>query len=86
MILKMYSVYDNKVGVWNRPFFSRSDQEAVRAFVFNGRQDRFMIDNASDYDLFFLGEFNDESGDFMIEDHRNLCNLSSFIKKEVDNA
>lgn len=86
MKLKIYSVYDNKVGVFNRPFFSRSDQEAVRAFAFNGKQDRFMSDNSSDYDLFFMGEFDDESGDFCIEVHRNLGNLSSFIKKEEANA
>ena len=86
MILKAYSVYDNKVGVWNRPFFSRSDAEALRAFAFNGRSDKFMSENSSDYDLFYLGDFNDEVGLLNMEVRQNLGNLSSFIKKEEGNA
>ena len=33
MILKMYTVFDSKVGAYLPPFFLRSNGEAVRSFI-----------------------------------------------------
>lgn len=82
MTLNIYSVFDNKAGIYARPFFARDDAEAIRAFAYNGKTDNFMKSNLADYDLFKLGSFDDLSGDISIDCRKNLANLASLIKEE----
>lgn len=61
--MKVFSVYDVKVGAFLAPFFCRAEGEAVRAFVnaVNAPDHDFMR-FPEDYSLFALGEFDEESG------------------------
>lgn len=83
MTLKIYSVYDNKTGIYARPFFARSDAEAERAFQYNGITDPFMKSNAVDYDLVYLGEFDDQDA-FISPSKSSLVNLSALLSAEKE--
>lgn len=83
MTLKIYSVYDNKSGIYARPFFARSDAEAARAFQYNGMTDPFMKSNAVDYDLVYLGDFDDQTA--VISPAKNsLVSLAAFVTAEKE--
>lgn len=63
MKLQMYSVRDAKASVFHPPYFNRSHGEAERNF------DQLVNDPKSvqcqypeDWDLYHLGEYDDESG------------------------
>lgn len=63
MILQVFSVYDKAVGAYMPPFITRSKGEAVRSFmaaVNNGGHE--FSKSPSDFTLFLLGRFHDESG------------------------
>ena len=77
MKLNIYSVFDNKVGVYARPFFARSDAEAMRAFKYNSVVDEFMKSNAVDYDLVALGSFDDHTAAIDYTGVRSIVNLAS---------
>lgn len=65
MILQVYSVYDKAVLAFLQPFFARSRGEAVRSFTdaCNNKEHLFSK-NAADYELHFLGLWDDTSGVF----------------------
>lgn len=63
MNLQLYSVYDKAVGCFLPPFCCRSKGEAVRSFmaaVQNSNHE--FAKSPSDFTLFYLGRFHDESG------------------------
>lgn len=63
MILRVYGIRDLKAGAFAPPFFMQRDEMAVRAFS-DAIQDpqHAMSRHPEDYHLFYLGEYNDESG------------------------
>ena len=63
MTQKAFSIRDSKAGVFNTPFFQKSIGEAERSF------DKLTKDSSSmvyqypdDYDLYYIGEYDDQSG------------------------
>lgn len=63
MILKVYSVRDAKGEIFNTPFFKRTHGEAERDFVACTRDPKTQIQQfPEDYDLYFLGEYDDQTG------------------------
>lgn len=65
MQLGMYAVYDNKVEYWQSPMFVRHGQDAMRFFVSACKyEDTMMREFPSQFDLYFLGYFNDQDGVF----------------------
>jgi len=62
MILKMFCVYDSKVGAYLPPMFFRSNGEALRAFASAANDVKHdFYRYASDYTLFEIGAFHDDS-------------------------
>lgn len=63
MILRIYSVRDLKAAAFAPPFFLNRDEVAVRTFS-DAIADRThpMSAHPEDYQLFYLGEFDDEHG------------------------
>lgn len=59
----MYTVFDAVAAVYLPPFFFMTDGEAIRAFAntCNDGQSQ-MAKNPSDFTLFYIGEFDDETG------------------------
>lgn len=66
MICKVYAVYDKAVAAFMQPFYARSHGEAKRMFVMSAREGSF-AHNARDYELFWLSDFNDLTGNFGVE-------------------
>lgn len=63
---QMYTVYDKAVGSYLPPFYVRAKGEALRSFTASVQQpDHQFAKFSADYVLFFLGEFDDNSGTFI---------------------
>lgn len=61
MKLHIYSVFDSVAEVFNKPFTDINDATAIRAFV-EGIKDN---PHKNDYQLFYLGEYHDSTGDII---------------------
>lgn len=72
MILKVYSVYDKAVAAFMQPFYARSHGEAMRMFVASVEKNGAFAANAADYSLHWLAEYNDETGEFGVEEKDKL--------------
>lgn len=63
MIQKLYSVRDSKAGIFHPPFPQKTHGEAERTFASTVRnKDTSLHAYPDDYDLYYLGEFDDNSG------------------------
>lgn len=62
MLMQMYSVYDVKTRAYLLPFYSRTDEEAIRTFLRTALEpDHPFAMFAADYVLFNLGQFDDRT-------------------------
>lgn len=62
MKVSMYAIKDNYVGFLD-PVISKNDNEAIRLFKFGLSQpDTLHYSNRQDYDLYKVGEFDNETG------------------------
>ena len=67
MVLKAFSVYDDKAKTFNTPFYKHTHGEAERDFktaVNEVREGNNLNKYPEDYDLFFIGEYDDQTGKF----------------------
>lgn len=64
MIHRVYSVFDKKVEAFMQPFHARTDGEACRMFVASFEQDHPTRVPAEDLELYYVGEWNDQIGEF----------------------
>lgn len=62
--LKLYSVYDVKVKYFHNPMFMRNKGEALRSWEEAANDDKSQIcRHPSDFDLFEIGEFDDQTAE-----------------------
>jgi len=83
MKLKVFSVFDSKIGTFARPFFMKTQGEALRGWldVVNDERSAFSK-HPEDFTLFEIGSFEDEEGRF--ENHVTPISLGlalEFVKK-----
>jgi len=66
-ILEVLAVRDRAANAYGRPFFVNTIGQAIRSFsdVLNGTEDSEMKRHPGDFDLFSLGQFDDETGQFL---------------------
>lgn len=65
MILKMFSIFDAKASIFHPPFYKRSHGEAERDFSQTANNKETQLNQfPEDYDLYYLGEYDDNSGKF----------------------
>lgn len=66
MILRAYSVYDNKALQYHSPFFAVNDATAIRSITdaVNDPQTN-LSRHPRDFSLFLVGQWDDNSGQFM---------------------
>ncbi|AZL83006.1 nonstructural protein [Apis mellifera associated microvirus 22] len=63
MRLKMFSIRDSKTEVFNNPFFQKTHGEAERSFKQLSEDPKSTVSQfPEDYDLYFLGEYDDNTG------------------------
>lgn len=70
----VYSIRDQKVGFQPQLIVEQSDQSAIRGFSYaiNGNEG-LMNYSPSDFDLFRIGEFDTETGEFKSVNPVNIC-------------
>lgn len=63
MIKKVYSIRDAKGELFNDPWFAHTHGDAERTFTRLVKDEKTTIHQfPEDYDLYFLGEFDDQRG------------------------
>lgn len=68
-ILKVFSIRDAKSEIFMTPFFQKTHGEAERTFKEAVKNENSLISKyPEDYDLYFLGEYDDQSGKMEILD------------------
>ena len=85
MIMRVYAIHDSKVEAFNMPFYQRTHGEALRNFegACSDEKSQFRL-NASDYTLYYLGEFDDFSSSFTTEPQpMPLAKASEVLSRSV---
>jgi len=68
MIMRLFSIFDEKVGSYSNPFCANAIGEAIRMFGDLVLDDKSRIfKHPGDFQLFHIGEFNLESGKLIQE-------------------
>lgn len=63
MLIGIYSIYDEVAKLYAQPFFFQNDNLAIRAFKNEcERPESNLKANPSDYKLYKIGEYDDETG------------------------
>lgn len=74
MMIRLYSIYDRVARVFSDPFVSVNDATAVRAFhMAQSMPDNMLCASPEDYQLFFISEFDNHTGEFPIDDVRCIA-------------
>lgn len=73
----MFSLYDSKAQGFLQPMFQKTRGMAVRAITRALTESSELQQFAADYTLFELGEFHEDSGEF-VPDRHNLGQLSQY--------
>lgn len=67
--IKVCAVFDSAVETYGSPFFVKADGQAIRMFIDECQNEKgAFFAHASDYSLFCLASFNEESGQFFAND------------------
>lgn len=84
-MLKVFSVYDSKVGAYMNPIFLRSKGEALRAFETSiNSSDHIFCKNPEDYTLFELGSWDEEKAKFVLHSTPIALGVAiEFVKTSV---
>lgn len=59
---KLYQIKDTKVGFVGAPFVQPNNAFAIRTFGEQVNKDKFLCDHAEDYQLFYMGEQDENTG------------------------
>lgn len=88
MIIKVYSIFDKKAETYGPPFFMLKEQMAVRAFSdISNDMSTMLSKHPEDYELYEIGEYNDNTADIKQNSKRFIVNALSVkrvIKDVID--
>lgn len=82
MLHEIYAVYNRKAKFYERPFHAKSLGDAERHFemAINDRT-TFLNKYPEDYDLYYLGQFNDSTGQYeLIDSPEHKHKALTFLK------
>jgi lipoprotein signal peptidase len=84
MIVKIFSIYDSKAEAYNSPFYMQTQSLAIRAFTDEANNvDSQIGKHPADFTLFYMGEYDDHTASFNLEDTKiSLGVASEFVGKE----
>ena len=85
MILKVFSVFDSKLQVFNTPFFSRSAADASRSFSDLVRDSRTTVgQHPDDFFLYEIGQYSDETGELVASAPTQIAAATAFVSAIED--
>lgn len=80
MKLGVYGIRDAAVKAFMRPFYARSDAEAVRSITDTVKDATHPLAmHPEDYELYKFGEFNEESGLFEVGIPHGIVSVKSLV-------
>jgi hypothetical protein len=85
MVKRVYAIRDDKMREYQSPVLIVNDAVASRSFGDLLSQDRNspMVKHAGDFSLWYLGDFNAESGLFSSKEEPHIvCRASDFVIEE----
>lgn len=78
----VYSFYDNKAKFYGKPMFFRNDGEATRSWEGAANDEKSTISaHPSDFELFRIGEFDDQTGSIIPAEAKVSLGLAVHYKK-----
>ena len=81
MISKIFAVKDVKIGIYHKPFSDPHEQNAVRIFAAAVNDEQTSIfKNPEDYELYKIGEYNDENAKLKPVGPEFITNSISLVK------
>jgi len=83
MKLTLCTVKDRAADAYGRPMFVPSTGIAIRSFsdeINRSAEDNQMYNHSDDFDLYELGEFDDNTGLFSLHDQPKLLTLGKQVK------
>lgn len=85
MILKIFTVFDSKVGAYKEPIYLRSTGEAIRAMTETLSNPQHQFSKfAEDYTLFELGEYDDANASFQLHlTPKTICKISELKSQQA---
>lgn len=84
MIVNLYNILDTASGVYDGPHKARAHPEMMRQFERLCVQDGSMIkDHPEHFSLWFVGTFDDNTGQVVHEDHVCICKAIDFRKGDL---
>lgn len=86
--LKVFSVKDTKGGMFLSPMLARSHGEAERMFKQATTDEKSLICRyPEDYDLYYLGEFDDATGKYDLKPApEHIVNASSLTDRKLSSV
>jgi len=85
MITELYTIYDSKAQVHNKPFYQQNRAVAIRTCtsLANDPSGEIMK-NPEDYALFYLGTYDDTNASFSLaEPFEHVLNFTELVKNEA---
>lgn len=81
MLLKIYTLHDNKAEVYLQPFYARANGEAIRTFQMLCQDKNHQVGQSpGDFTLLRIGMFDQEKGLVAgLDKHENLGNGLDYI-------
>lgn len=80
---KVYSLEDVKAGVFNLPFFAPGNVQALRLVeqLVNDSPEAMPARHPGDFRVVYLGDFNDQTGEFSMSEERGNIAWCSELKR-----
>lgn len=75
------SVFDTKAKLWSTPFFSHSNVTAIRDFAAAAKSGGGIAQFPADYELWSLGKWDEETGNFHLEQSAYLARGNDFTQE-----
>ena len=84
MKLNVYSIYDDTAKAYTQPFFMKNHGEAVRLFAdeVNGSRDIPIKNHPEQFTLYYIGEWDNNSGNLELRDHQSLGKGIAYKQEE----
>lgn len=88
MKIQFFAIYDEKACAYMCPLKEQNKLTALRAFSLTcEKQDTMFYQHPEDFSIFYVGDFDDNTGIFTsLEKPELLAKATEFVKKGEDNA
>lgn len=82
MKTRLYAIYDVKAAFYTAPYSIMTDQMAIRAFdnTINDPSNQMIYNHPEDFTLYFIGDYDDTSGEVIASPVQSLANGLQFKK------